>query len=242
VRRIGLIGGTSWESSAHYYAQLNEAVRDRLGGSHSADLILRSLEFSEIEELQASDAWAELGARYEAEARALADAGAEVIAILANTMHLVYDDVVRGAGGATVVHIADAVADRAADLGLTTVALIGTRYTMESPALYPERLAARGIRTVLPSPGDAAEIHRTIYDELVLGQVLPASLSRHQEIIGRLVEAGAQAVVLGCTEQAMLLDPHDPSVAPVPLLDSTSIHVNAILEAASVALVEEGAA
>ncbi len=242
MHRIGLIGGTSWESSAHYYAQLNEGVRDQLGGNSSADLLLRSVDFSEIVALQEAGDWAGLGSRYEAEARALVSAGAQVLAILANTMHLVYDDVVRGAGHAHVVHIVDAVADRIEDMGLSTVALIGTRYTMESAELYPARLAARGITTVLPEAADAEEIHRTIYQELVLGHVHAESLRRHQDIIDRLVEAGAQAVVLGCTEQAMLLDPNDPDVAPVPLLDSTSLHVNAILEAASVAIAKEGAA
>jgi aspartate racemase len=246
VRRIGLLGGTSWESSAHYYSMLNEGVRDRLGGSHSADLVLRSVDFVEIEELQEAGDWAALGQRYEAEARSLVAAGAEVIAICANSMHLVYDDVVRGAGpGVTVVHVAEAVAGRAAAMGLTAVALLGTRYVMDSADLYPPRLAAHGIRTLLPACDDAEEVHRTIYAELVRGQVLDASLQRHRRIIARLADAGAQAVVLGCTEQAMLLDPDDEGTARVPLLDSTSIHVQAVLEAATAPLsvpMEEGAA
>ncbi|WP_260459167.1 aspartate/glutamate racemase family protein [Actinotalea ferrariae] len=233
MRRIGLLGGTSWESTASYYAHLNRGVRERLGGMHSADLVLRSVDFAEIEVLQVAGDWAALGRRYEAEAAALAAAGADVVGILANTMHLVHDDVVRGAGdGVRVVHVVDAVADAAVALGATRVGLLGTRYTMQSRALYPERLAARGIDVVVPGPDDADEVHRVIYDELVQGRVSDASRRAYLEIIGRLVGAGAQAVVLGCTELALLLDATDPATAPVPLLDSTTLHVSALLDAA----------
>lgn len=247
-RRIGLLGGTSWESSATYYAALNRGVRDRLGGVHSADLVLRSVDFAEIEALQVAGDWAALGRRYEAEAAALAAAGAEVVGILANTMHLVHDDVVRGAGeGAQVVHVVDAVAGAATALGATRVGLLGTRYTMLSRELYPARLGGQGIDVVVPGPDDADEVHRVIYDELVRGEVRDASRAAYLEIIGRLVDDGAQAVVLGCTELSLLLDATDLTAAPVPLLDSTSLHVVALLDAAltpvgTPVLEEEGAA
>jgi aspartate racemase len=230
VLRIGLLGGTSWESSAHYYSQLNVGVRDRLGGKHSADLVLRSLPFDEVCRLQEADDWDALGTWYAAEAATLAAGGAQVLGILANTMHLVYDDVVRGSG-LPVVHVVDAVADAAQDGGFTTVGLLGTRYTMASAELYPPRLAARGITTLVPDEPDATEVNRVIYDELVRGQVLDRSRSAYLAIIDRLVARGAQAVVLGCTELALLLDPAGTD-SPVPLLDSTSLHVDALLEAA----------
>lgn len=249
MRRIGLLGGTSWESSSHYYTELNRGVRERLGGSHSADLVLRSVDFAEVEALQEAGDWAELGRRYEAEARALAAVGAQVLGICANTMHLVHDAVVRGAGpDVDVVHVVDATAAVAADGGFTRVGLLGTRYTMGSAELFPPRMRARGIDVVVPEPDDAAEVHRVVYDELVQGRVLDSSRRAYLDVIGRLVERGAQAVVLGCTEQSMLLDPTDPEHAAmslVPLLDTTALHVAAILEAAfasPTARTEEGAA
>jgi aspartate racemase len=240
VRRIGLLGGTSWESTAHYYAQLNRGVRERLGGFHSADLVLRSVDFAEIEALQRAGDWAALGRRYEAEARALRTAGVEVVGILANTMHLVHDDVVRGAGeGIRVPHVVDAVADAAARAGVHDLALLGTRYTMAS-SLYPDRLGAHGRTARVPSGEDFAETNRIIYDELVHGVVRDESRVALQGIVRRLVEAGADAVVLGCTELSMILGPDD---LPVPVLDSTALHVHALLDAASAAVLpERGAA
>lgn len=230
MRRIGLLGGTSWESSAHYYAQLNEGVRARLGGFHSADLVLRSVDFAEVEALQSAGDWRALGEWYAQEAAGLRAGGAELVGILANTMHLVHDDVVRGSG-LPVVHVVDAVADAAVAAGFDRVALLGTRFTMASD-LYPARLATRGITTVVPTGPDAVEVDRVIYGELVHGRVLGSSRAAYLSIIDRLAAQGAQAVVLGCTELAMLLDPNDPSACPVPLLDSTSLHVNALLDAA----------
>ncbi len=239
TRRVGLLGGTSWESSAHYYAQLNRGVNDRLGSQHSADLVLRSVDFAEVEERQVAGDWAGLARRYEHEAATLAAAGCEVLAICANTMHLVHDAVVRGAGpGVEVVHVVDTVARAATAAGVTRLGLLGTRYTMESAELYPPRLHEHGVDVVVPTGDDAAEVHRVVYDELVHGRVLHTSRQAYLDVIGRLVDAGAQAVVLGCTEQAMLFDPVDPADpvhragAPVPLLDTTSLHVAAILDAA----------
>ena len=238
MRRIGLLGGTSWESTVEYYRLLNEGVRERLGGLHSADLVLRSVDFADIAALQEAGDWAALGERYAAEAAALRAGGAELLGICANTMHLVHDDVVRGSG-LPVVHVADAAAGEA----LTRLALLGTRYTMESD-LYPARLADRGIEVLVPEGDDAAEVNRVIYAELVLGRVEPVSAARLRAVVADLAERGAQAVVLGCTELAMILDPagHD---LPVPVFDSMSLHVNALLEAAFASqgsALEEGAA
>ena len=228
MRRIGLLGGTSWESSAHYYAQLNRGAAQRLGGFHSADLVLRSVDFAEIEALQRAGDWAALGTRYAEEARALRAAGAEVIGILANTMHLVHDDVVRGSG-LPVVHVVDAVAAGALRIGVRRLALLGTRYTMES-SLYPDRLSGHGLTVVAPTGDDAAETHLVIYDELVHGVVRDESRRSLQAVVDRLVAAGADAVVLGCTELAMILGSED---VPVPVLDTTALHVQALLDAAT---------
>ena len=156
MRRIGLLGGTTWASTLDYYRLLNEGVRDRLGGSHSADLVLRSVDFAEIEASQASGDWTALGRRYAAETAVLADAGAQVVGICANTMHLVYDDV--AASGLEVVHIVDAVADATRAVGATTVGLLGTAYTMASPELYPVRMARYGIGVLGPRGEGAATV------------------------------------------------------------------------------------
>lgn len=244
MRRIGLLGGTTWASTMDYYRLLNEGVRERLGGSHSADLVLRSVDFAEVEALQVADDWPALGRRYAREAAALAGAGAQVIGICANTMHLVYDDVA-GASGLPVVHVVDAVAGAAAVVGATTVGLLGTAYTMGSPELYPARMATHGIDVLIPADDDAAAVHRIIYDELVVGQVRDVSRELLCGVVVRLVERGAQAVVLGCTELGMILTASDSSV---PLVDSLSAHVDALLEVALAAVpasdqsIEEGAA
>jgi aspartate racemase len=235
MRRIGLIGGTSWESSAHYYTALNEGVRDRLGGLHSADLILRSLEFADIAALQEQGEWVELGRVYAEEALRLRAAGAEVIAILANTMHLVADQVA-DAAGIPVVHIVDAVGAEIERLGVTRVGLLGTAYTMESSALYPARLSRHGVEVSIPDAEDRAMVHRVIYDELTQGIVNDDSRKAYLEVIERLAAGGAQAVLLACTEHSMLLGPDDGAV---PLIDTTAVHVEAILDAA---LAKEGAA
>jgi aspartate racemase len=235
MRRIGLIGGTSWESSAHYYRALNVGVRDRLGGLHSADLVLRSVEFADIAALQEQGEWVELGRLYADEALGLRAAGAELIAILANTMHLVADQVA-DASGLPVVHIVDAAGAELVRRGVTRVGLLGTAYTMESSALYPSRMSALGIEVVIPDAEDRAMVHRVVYDELTQGIVSDASRKAYLEVVDRLVADGAQAVLLACTEHAMLLGPDD---GPVPLIDTTAVHVEAILGAA---LLEEGAA
>ena len=175
MKRIGLLGGMSWESSIEYERIINEAVRERLGGIHSADLIIRSYDFADIEALQAKGAWAEAGRLLAEGAIALESAGADVILLCTNTMHKVAD-IVEGAITVPLLHIADATAAaiQARDVG--TVALLGTTYTMEQP-FYRERLASHGIQVVVPRQRERAAIHRVIYDELVKGVV--RERSRH---------------------------------------------------------------
>jgi aspartate racemase len=230
MRRIGLIGGTSWESTVDYYRLLNEGVRTRLGGMHSADLVLRSVDFAEIESLQVVDDWIGLGRRYASEAAKLVAAGVKVLGICANTMHLLYEDV--ASAGVPVVHIVDAVADAADALGVKRLGLLGTAYTMSSAELYPARMAARGIDILLPEPDDAAQVHRVIYEELVIGQRLEPSADHLRDVVARLVDRGAEAIILGCTELGMIVE---ADLSPVPLLDSLSLHVDAILDAAMTA-------
>ena len=243
MRRIGLLGGSTWLSTLEYYRLLNEGVRDRVGGSHSADLVLRSLDFAEVEALQKAGDWAGLGRRYAAETAALAAVGVEVVGICANTMHLVFDDV--AASGLDVVHVVDAVAAAAQAIGATSVGLLGTAYTMASPDLYPPRMAAHGIDVLVPVDDDAAVVHRIIYDELAHGQVRDESREALRAVIGRLIERGAEAIVLGCTELGMIISPPDSAV---PLVDSLAAHVDALLGAAlpanpaSEISMEEGAA
>ena len=227
MRRLGLIGGTSWESTAHYYTALNVGVRERLGGLHSADLVLASADFAPVAALQERDDWEELGRRYAAAAVALRDSGAEVLGILANTMHLVAD-AASEASGLPVVHVVDAVGDRLAALGVRQAGLLGTAYTMQASQLYPARLAPRGIEVLIPPADDRAEVHRVVYEELCQGLVLDSSRKTYLRIVDDLAAAGAEAVILGCTEHAMLLADGD---AGVPLLDSTQIHVDALLDA-----------
>lgn len=241
MRRIGLIGGTTWTSTVEYYRLLNEGVAARLGGLHSADLVLRSLEFGEISALQKAGDWPALERRYRAEAELLVAAGAEVIGICANTMHLVFDEVAAGAGGAQLVHVVDEAASAARAIGARRLGLLGTAYTMRSD-LYQRRLEGSGLEVLVPEEQDIAEVHRIIYAELAHGQVLESSRETLQAVVGRLTARGAQAVVLGCTELPLILSAPD---AEVPLLDTTALHVDALLDAAlgsHETSLEEGAA
>lgn len=227
MRRIGLLGGMSWESTAVYYKLLNEGVQRRLGGLHSADLVLRSVDFAEVDELLVAGAWEALGATLAGEIRALRDAGAEIIGIACNTVHLVAEQVM-AAVDVPLVHIVDAVGQAARRAGLGTVGLLGTEYTMNS-TLYSDHLQQQGIEVVVPEPADRTVVHQVILDELCHGVIRAPSRERLVEVVRRLVERGAQGVVFGCTEIGMLLGPDD---VDVPVLDSTRVHVEALLDAA----------
>lgn len=225
MKTIGLIGGMSWESSAHYYRLLNERVKARLGGLHSARCILLSVEFAEIEALQRAGRWEEAGAILARAAVGLERAGAEVLLICANTMHKVADQVT-GAVRIPLLHIADVTAARVRAAGLRRVALLGTRYVMEQD-FYRQRLAGHGLEVRVPEADERQEVHRVIFEELVRGKVLPASKARYLAVMGRMVAGGAEAVIAGCTEIGMLVQ--QPDLA-VPFFDTTEIHVQAAVD------------
>jgi aspartate racemase len=227
MRTIGLIGGMSWESSAEYYRLLNELVRDRLGGLHSARCVLHSVDFAEIEELQTAGEWERAGEILAAAARGLEAAGADLLLICTNTMHKVAGQV-EAAVGVPLLHLADATADAVKARGLTRVGLLGTAFTMEQD-FYRERLAGHGLEVLTPDAEGRALVHRVIYDELCLGVVRDESRLRYQKVIGELVDAGAEGVVLGCTEIELLIGPGD---SPVPVFPTTRLHALAAVEAA----------
>ncbi len=222
MKTIGLIGGMSWESTAHYYAHLNRLVRARLGGHHSAPLILHSFDFAEIEHLQRQGAWDELGRRLAAAAKRLEGAGAEAILICANTMHLVAGDVAK-AVGVPLIHIIDATAEAVEKAGFTKAGLLGTAYTMEKP-FWRDRMRSFGIEAVVPEAEDRALCHRIIFEELVHGIVLTESRLVFRRMIEGLVSRGCQGIILGCTELAMIVCEED---SPVPLFDTAEIHAQA---------------
>lgn len=220
LKIIGLIGGMSWESTVPYYRQINEFIKERLGGLHSAKLVLYSVDFHEIERLQHLGDWAGAGALLAHAARSLQGAGAEVLVLCTNTMHKVAS-VIEAAVEIPLLHIADPTADEIKRCGFTRVGLLGTRFTMEG-AFYCDRLRDRhGLQVLIPGPQDREIIHRVIYEELCLGQVVPASRAEYQRIMSELTLQGAQAIILGCTEIALLVKPQD---AAVPLFDTTRIH------------------
>ncbi|HEY5549358.1 MAG TPA: aspartate/glutamate racemase family protein [Coriobacteriia bacterium] len=223
MKTIGLIGGMSWESTVPYYRIVNEAVRDTLGGLHSAKLVLYSVDFDEIEQLQRTGDWDEAGAVLASAAVALEGAGAELLVLCTNTMHKVAP-AIESAVGIPLLHIADPTAAAIKAAGLTRVGLLGTRFTMEQE-FYRDRLSAlHGIDVLIPGEGDRAVVHNAIYDELCLGVVNGASRAEYRAIIGRLVAAGAQAIILGCTEIGLLVGPSDSAV---PLFDTTDLHARA---------------
>lgn len=225
---IGLIGGMSWESSAEYYRILNQGVRDRLGPSASARCLLWSFNFAQIEQLQHDGDWEGLTALMIDAATRLEAGGAEVLLICTNTMHRMAEDV-KSAVKIPLLHIADPTAESIKEAGFTNVGLLGTAFTMEHD-FYKGRLARQhGLNVIVPDEQDRATVHRIIYDELVAGQVLAASREAYRGIIARLIDEGAEAIILGCTEIMLLVQPEDSAV---PLFDPTAIHANAAIEMA----------
>ncbi|MFQ1002097.1 aspartate/glutamate racemase family protein [Modestobacter sp. SSW1-42] len=224
---IGMLGGMSWESSAQYYRLVNELVRERLGGLHSARCVLASLDFAEVERLQVAGEWAQAGDLLAGAARGLESAGAELLLICTNTMHKVADQV-QAAVGIPLLHLADATAEAVTAAGLDTVGLLGTAFTMEQD-FYRDRLAGHGLRVLVPPAEDRALVHRVIYDELCLGVVREESREAYRGVVRRLVDAGAHGVVLGCTEIELLIGEAD---SPVPVFPTTRLHVEAAVTAA----------
>ena len=228
MKTIGLIGGMSWESSRHYYDLVNEDVKARLGGLHSARCILWSVDFADVEPLQRANRWDEAGELLNRAALGLERAGADLLLICANTMHKVADRALRGVQ-IPLLHIADVTAERIRAAGLRRVALLGTRYVMEED-FYRRRLSERhGLEVTVPEQADRDEVHRVIFEELVLGRVEPRSKARYLEIMNALVKGGAQGVVAGCTEIGMLVGQADLAV---PLFDTTELHARAAVDLA----------
>ncbi|MGX8940450.1 aspartate/glutamate racemase family protein [Symbiopectobacterium sp. Eva_TO] len=220
MKTLGLIGGMSWESTVPYYRLINERVQQRLGGLHSAKLILHSVDFHDIEQLQAQGAWEQAAQRLSEIALGLRQAGAEAIVICTNTMHKVADQV-ESASQLPVLHIADATADSLKQVGMTRVGLLGTRYTMEQD-FYRGRLRERhGIDVIIPQPDQRDEINRVIYDELCRGVLLDRSREAFSIIIDRLALQGAEGVILGCTEIPLLIHQSDTKI---PLFDTSHLH------------------
>jgi aspartate racemase len=220
MKRIGLLGGMSWESSSVYYRLVNEFVRERLGGLHSADCVLRSVDFAEVEEMQREGRWDDAAALLAAEARTLEAAGCELLVLCTNTMHKLADTIA-AAVSVPLVHIADATADAVRAAGLGTVGLLATAYTMEQD-FYVGRLRDRhGIQVLVPDEDGRRLVHDTIYDELCVGVVDPRSRERCLAEVAALVARGAEGIVLGCTELDLLIAPGDVAV---PLFDSTALH------------------
>ena len=225
MKTIGLIGGMSWESSAEYYRLANQLVRERLGGLHSADCILLSVDFAEIESMQAAGEWIAAGERLAEAARSLERAGADFVVLCTNTMHKVAP-VIEEAVGIPLLHLADTTAQAVLAAGVTTVGLLGTAFTMEQD-FYRDRLASHGLTVLTPPSGDRAIVHRVIYDELCLGIVREESRGAYRRIMANLVASGAQGIVLGCTEIELLVGPED---ATVPTFPTTRLHVEAAVE------------
>lgn len=227
MKCIGLLGGMSWESTAEYYRLINREVARRLGGLHSARIVLASVDFAEVAALQASGDWDAAGRLLATQAARLEGAGADLVLICANTMHKVAD-AVQDAIGVPLLHLADATADAVRAAGITRVGLLGTAYTMEQD-FYRDRLASHGLTVRVPDADDRALVHRVIYDELGLGVVREESRAAYRDVIQRLVDAGARGIVLGCTEIELLIGPDD---SPVPTFPTTRLHVEAAVEAA----------
>jgi aspartate racemase len=229
MKRIGLLGGMSWESSIEYYRLVNEITRDRLGGLHSADCLLRSVDFAEIELLQRDGRWDEAGERLAAEARALVAGGAELLVLCTNTMHKVAD-AITGAIEIPFVHIADTTAHAVRAAGLDTVGLLATGYTMEQDFYVGRLRDVHGLQVLVPGEADRRIVHDVIYDELCVGVVREESREQYRRIMRELAADGAQGILLGCTEIDLLVGPAD---APVAVFDTTRLHAQRAVELAA---------
>jgi aspartate racemase len=227
MKTIGLIGGMSWESSIEYYRIINETVRQRLGGLHSAQSLMYSVDFAEVERLQHDGRWDEAARVLVEAARRLERGGADFVLLCTNTMHKLADAVEK-AIAIPLLHIADAAAATVKMEGLARVGLLGTRFTMEEE-FYRTRLGGHGLTVLIPEAADRDVVHRVIYEELVLGKILPESRDAYRRIIGALHRQGAEGIVLGCTEIGLLVKPED---SPLPLFDTTLLHARAAVDAA----------
>ncbi|MFI0712543.1 aspartate/glutamate racemase family protein [Streptomyces inhibens] len=222
MKTIGLLGGMSWESTAEYYRLLNQLTRDRLGGLHSSRCVLYSVDFAEIEQLQVEGRWEQAAEVLAKAAGALESAGADMLLICTNTMHKVADQVA-AAVGIPLLHLADTTADAVRANGLRRIGLLGTAFTMEQD-FYRGRLESHGLEVLVPDAAGRSTVHRVIYEELCLGIVHEESRKSFMAIIGELVAAGAEGIVLGCTEIELLIGPEH---SPVPVFPTTRLHAEA---------------
>ena len=228
MKTIGLIGGMSWESTVSYYRLINTAVKEQLGGLHSAKCVLYSVDFAEVEELQRRGQWPEAAKLLVGAAQSVEKAGADFVLICTNTMHKLADTVQAGIG-IPLLHIADATAEKVKQAGFQRVGLLGTRFTMEED-FYRGRLAGGlGLEVMVPNTEDREAVHRIIYEELCVGTIRPESRAQLAGIMRRLVEMGAEGIILGCTELGLLVGVED---CHVPLFDTTRVHALAAVECA----------
>ena len=224
-RTLGIIGGMSWESTESYYRLINEGIKAELGNLHSADLLIHSVDFAPIGELQAQGAWDEMGEILAHSGKRLQAAGAQGLLIATNTMHKVIDDV-QAATNLPIIHIADATAKAIQAQGLTKIALLGTQFTMTQD-FYKQRLIDTGLQVLIPENDARAEVHRIIYDELCQGQFLDSSRQYYSQVIKDLANKGAEGVILGCTEIGLLIQQAD---SPIAVFDTTAIHAAAAVD------------
>ena len=220
-RTLGIIGGMSWESTQSYYRLINEGIKAKLGNLHSADLLIHSVDFAPIGELQAQSKWEELGDVMVNSGERLQAAGAQGLLIATNTMHKVAEQV-QAATNLPLIHIADAIKQQ----GLTKIALLGTQFTMTED-FYKQRLIDASLQVLIPDTDARAEVHRIIYDELCQGQLLASSRQYYTQVINELAAQGAEGVILGCTEIGLLISQAD---SPIPVFDTTAIHAAAAVQ------------
>ncbi|QDS36621.1 aspartate/glutamate racemase family protein [Brevibacillus brevis] len=228
MKIMGLIGGMSWESSAEYYRIINQEVKRRLGGLHSASCLLYSVDFEEIERYQSEGNWKQAGEKLGDVARSLEKGGADFIVICTNTMHKVIGDIQKKIS-IPILHIADATAIKIKEQGIGSVGLLGTKYTMEQD-FYKSRLESNGINVIIPNDHERENVNKIIYEELCLGKIQQASREYYKKVIQGLIDAGAEGIILGCTEIGLLIKQED---SDVPLFDTTNIHA---LEAVNMSL------
>lgn len=228
MKVIGLIGGMSWESTDEYYRVINESVKERLGGLHSAKCVLYSVDFAEVEALQRRGNWSEGAELLAVAAQNVEKAGADLVLICTNTMHKVADTV-QARIGVPLLHIADATAEKVKQADIRRVGLLGTRFTMEDD-FYRGRLTDQfGLEVIIPDPKDRETVHRIIYEELCVGTIRAESRAQLADIMSRLVQMGAEGIILGCTELGLLIGAED---CQVPLFDTTRVHALAAVEVA----------
>jgi aspartate racemase len=225
VRLLGVLGGMSWTSTEAYYRLLNTGIADRLGGMHSARLVVHSVDFEEIAALQHQGDWEATADILADAACGLAAAGAEGLLLATNTMHKVADRV-ESAAGLPLLHIADGTAEAVTRAGLRRVGLLATAFTMEE-SFYVDRLALHGVEAIVPEAADRADVHRVIYDELVRDVVRDSSRERYREVMAALVGRGAEGIILGCTEIGLLVGPGDTQV---PTFDTAALHAAAAVD------------